>query len=160
MKASTSDPLKNDNRAAIFDAVKRFPGIHLAAVVERTDIASSTVRYHCRVLEEADLIKSETSRGRRQLFPLGIEREKLAAALADSSVADVLSAVRRLEPAKTTDIADELDRVPSTISHHLRRLRDEELVTRDRDECAVLTRLNPDVRDALEGRDIREHDDS
>lgn len=78
---------------------------------------------------------------------------ELAAALEDDSAATVLDAVARLEPASVSKLANDVDRAPSTVSHHLSRLESADLVDRTRNGQSVETRLAPDVRSILNSTD-------
>lgn len=152
------DPLDSEVRRAIYGHVRDSPGTYPAAVVEATGVTLSTVRYHLRVLGEAGLVEEEAIGGRRRLYPAGSDRRALAAAMADEATASVLRALARSGPATVSELADRVDRAPSTLSHHLSRLEDEGLVVRERDGVAVVTRLAPAVRaelDAREGSDDR-----
>lgn len=146
----TSNPLDNEVRSDVFRAITDSPGAYVAAVADETDIPRSTVRYHVRVLEREGLVFGEKIRGRQRYFPSDDDTPALTAALADNTVANVLYAVARTEPATTSELAVELDRAPSTVSHHLSRLDDDGLVERERDGGSVLTRLAPEVRHRLD----------
>lgn len=144
-----SSPLDNEVRNEVFRAITASPGAYVAAVADETDIPRSTVRYHVRVLERESLVFSEKIRGKQRYFPIDDDHPTLTAALADDTVATVMSAVAWTEPATTSELAAELDRAPSTVSHHLSRLEEDGLVERERDGGAVLTRIAPEISHRL-----------
>lgn len=145
-----SDLLDNEVRSTVFGAITDSPGVYVAAVADETDVPRSTVRYHVRVLERAGLVFGEKIRGKQRYFPSHDDDPALTAALADDVLADVLRTIARVEPASTSELATELDRAPSTVSHHVSRLAEDGLVERERDGSAVLTRLADDVRYRIE----------
>jgi len=145
-----SDPLQNETRAAVFETIEDAPGAHLSRVSDDADVARSTVRYHVRVLEEEGLVTSAKVRSKRRFYPARTEDVELAAAVEDDATAAVLDAVRRLEPASGSAVADAVDRDASTVSHHLSRLAESGLVERERDGPAVENSLAPAVRAALD----------
>ena len=149
---ASPDPLGHDLRADIHAVVTGSPGVSRAEVVDRTGSTESTVRYHGTVLVQEGLLQRATLWGELRYYPAEVDADdfELAAALQDETLAGVVDAVARHEPATGTAIADELDRAPSTVSHHLSRLADAGLVDRERDGEAVLTSLSSDVRDALD----------
>jgi DNA-binding transcriptional ArsR family regulator len=149
----SSDPLQNDTRAAIYEQVHATPGIYHARLAEETDVAVETVRYHCRVLAEEGLVEPRKHRGKRRLYPVSLNEgdPELAAAIADSAAADVLSAVERLEPATLSAVAEAVDCAPSTVAYHLDRLEEDGLLSRERDGGAVQVRLRRSTRSALDG---------
>jgi len=144
-----SDPLENDNRAAIVEAVEETPGINLTSLVEETGLAESTARYHLRVLEHEDLLKSAKVRGCRRFVPATDDDVELAAALEEEATKGVLRALFEHGPVTGTTLSDVLDRDPSTVSHHLSRLAEAGLVERERDGPALLNSLSPETREAF-----------
>jgi DNA-binding MarR family transcriptional regulator len=134
------------------------PGLSLSAAADRLSAAASTVRYHVRVLEREGLLETRKVRGNRVLLPAdrlagpdaGVADPALSAALEDDARRDVLVAVSRAEPASVSELAGELDRARSTVSHHLQRLAADGLVDREREGRAVLSSLTPAARSAVE----------
>lgn len=145
-----SDPLENELRENVYKTITASPGIYIAKLSNETTIHRSTVRYHVRVLEEEGLVSETVLQGKHRLYPAEQNNLSLIAALDEEATAAVLQALLRLEPASVSLLADDLDRAPSTVSHHLTRLADEGLVTRERDRNTVCTRLLPHVRETLQ----------
>ncbi len=71
----------------------------------------------------------------------------------------MLDAVARREPASVGELADELGRDPSTVTHHLKRLEEDGLVERERDGRAVVNRLSPEAKTAFSGQPVASADD-
>jgi DNA-binding transcriptional ArsR family regulator len=63
----------------------------------------------------------------------------------DEATANVIAALSRLGPVSVSDLADNLDRDPSTVTHHLQRLADNDIVVRERDGRTVMNRLSSDI---------------
>lgn len=146
------DPgFENERREAIYREVAESPGRYIAALATSTGIPESTVRYHVRVLEDEGLVRSALIRGKRHCYLPGTDRwvATLEAALDDDSTAPFIGAIARLEPATVTTLAEAVDVAPSTASHHLERLANEDLVERERTGQSVVTRLDADVRTYL-----------
>lgn len=148
-KYDGSDPLQHEDRARLLDVIESQPGTYLTAVAEETDLPMSTARHHLRILEREGLVERATLRGKRRLFPAHAESQALAAALADEATAAVLEALARIGPCSTSELAEELDRDPSTMSHHLQRLAADDLVVRERDGRAQVASLAPEVAEVL-----------
>lgn len=146
-----ADALSHETRERLFETVVDTPGIHLAGLADAVGEPLSTVRYHSRVLQSDGLIDAEKHRGYKRLFPVtadGADRP-LHTALASEAKRSVLLSVARMEPVSVTNVAQELDRAPSTVSHHLTQLETDGLVVRERDGETVVTRLVPSVRSEL-----------
>lgn len=143
------DPLENDVRRRLYEAVEDEPGTYVAALVESTGVPRSTARYHLRVLEREGLVERASIRGKHRVAPAGADL-RLRAALADEPTRAVLEAVARFEPVSVGGLAEEVDRAPSTVSHHLGRLAEDDLVDRTRDGRQVRITLAPRARTSFE----------
>lgn len=145
-----SDPLEHDARADVFEVVEETPGAYLSEVAKQADLPLSTARHHVRVLEREELLTGAKVRGKRRFYPAYTGDIELAAALNDESTAVVLDALSRLGGASVSELADELGRDPSTVTHHLQRLAEDDIVVREREGRAVINRLSAEARTALE----------
>lgn len=145
-----SDPLEHEVRGRMFEVVKRSPGAYLSELSEQAGVPLSTARHHVRVLEREGLLASAKVRGRRRFYPGGREDLALAAALNDGATAGVLDALARIGPSSVSALAEELDRDPSTVTHHLTRLEEDGIVLRERDGRAIVNRLAPEAAAALD----------
>lgn len=145
-----SDPLEHEGRERLHERVRAEPGVHLSAVSESADLPLSTARYHLRVLEHEGLVRGVKLRGKRRYFPPDVEAEALVAALAYDATGTMLRSLVREGPGSVSELADRLDRDPSTVSHHLDRLADDGLVEREREGAAVVSTAVPAVEAAVE----------
>ncbi|QSW99312.1 winged helix-turn-helix transcriptional regulator [Haloterrigena alkaliphila] len=154
-----SDPLENDRRRAVYETIAADPGCYLSQVSDRSDVALSTVRHHVRVLEEEGLVTSAKLNGKRRYYldadgnrpgeGTDVADAELHAALAEPAKRGVLETLAELGSAPNGRLADELERDPSTVSHHLSALEDDELVVREKDGRAMVNELAPDVEATL-----------
>ncbi|WP_178915111.1 ArsR family transcriptional regulator [Natronomonas gomsonensis] len=145
-----SDPLEHEARERVYEIVNESPGSYLSEVSEEADLPLSTTRHHVRVLEREDLVSGAKLRGKRRFYPAYAEGVELAAALNDDSTASIIDAIARLGSASVSDLAGELGRDPSTITHHLQRLEEDGIISREREGRAVMNKLSVEARTALE----------
>ena len=145
-----SDPLEHEARERVYEIVNEAPGSYLSEVSEEADLPLSTTRHHVRVLEREDLVSGAKLRGKRRFYPAYAEGIELAAALNDDSTASIIDAIARLGSASVSDLASELGRDPSTITHHLQRLEEDDIIAREREGRAVMNKLSAEARTALE----------
>jgi len=148
---SDDDPLEHETRERLYEYIRSSPGSYLAEISEETDVPMQTARYHLRILDFENLVDHESIRGRRRYVPLGTDCAALDAALNDDSTAAIIRTLDSEGPGSVSGLADRLDRDPSTISHHLDRLAENDLVERERDGRAVVNRLTSDAERALGG---------
>lgn len=144
-----SDPLEHDARESVYDLVQQRPGAYLSEVSEGADLPLSTARHHVRVLEQEDLVTAAKVRGKRRFYPAYTSGVEVDAALNDDATAAILDAIARLGAASVSDLAEAVEKDPSTISHHLQRLETDDLIVREREGRAVMNRLSPVARTAL-----------
>ncbi|WP_267642126.1 winged helix-turn-helix transcriptional regulator [Haloarchaeobius amylolyticus] len=144
-----SDPLAHEDRARIHRVVTDAPGVYLSAISDASDVPLSTVRHHVRILEEEGLVTSVKLEGKRRYFPADTEDRELHAALASPPRAAIIERLAAEGGALVGELAEALDRDPSTLSHHLGRLEDAGLVERERDGRSVVNRLTPTAREGL-----------
>lgn len=144
-----SDPLDNEVRREVYEAVRQSPGDYLAGIAAGLEATVSTVRYHVRVLEDEGLVRTATVRGKHRVYPAATADPEVAAALNDESTARVIAAVHRHEPISVSSLADELDRARSTVSYHLARLEDDAVLSREREGESVSVTLTATTRESL-----------
>ncbi|WP_254764557.1 winged helix-turn-helix transcriptional regulator [Natrinema marinum] len=147
-KYDDSDPLEHDRRRAVYEVIEREPGCYLSRVSDRADIPLSTVRHHVRILEDEGLVTGIKVNGKRRYFRDADDAE-LRAALAEPAKRAVLETLADLGRVPNGRLADELERDPSTVSHHLSALAEDDLVVREKDGRSVVNELPPRVEATL-----------
>ncbi|WP_254821181.1 helix-turn-helix domain-containing protein [Haloglomus halophilum] len=145
-----SDPLELDARRHVYEAISDQPGEPITAVSDRADVNLSTARHHVKVLEREGLVATGRVRNCERFYPAGTDDLELAAAMADECTADILDALVRLEPASVSGLAEAVDRSPSTVTHHLQKLEDDDIVVRERNGRSVENKLSAAARAALD----------
>lgn len=146
-----SDPLEHETRTRIDDHVSDAPGIPLSDLADRLETPLSTVRYHVKILERERYLTSRKHQGHRRLYPMEAEtgNAELAAAMDNESTATIVESIARQGQATVGDIVDDVGTTYSTVSHHLSRLADAGVVTKEKDGRCTVSRLAPAARTAL-----------
>lgn len=147
---SDDDPLEHEARKRLYETIESSPGSYLAEISEQADVPKQTARYHLRILAFENLVSQESIRGRQRYFPVGSEWAELEAALNDESTAAIIESLNRDGPDSVSGLAERLGKDPSTVSHHLDRLAEDGLVTRERDGRAVTNKLSTRTEQALD----------
>lgn len=145
-----SDPLDHGSRRALYERVRDSPGAYLSSLADETGLPLATARYHLRVLERERLIHGAKIGGKRRFFPLGTDDPEAIAAVTDDATGRVLGALARRGPSSVSALAADLDRDPSTVTHHLSGLEAAALVERRREGRSVISRLTPAARELLD----------
>lgn len=141
-----SDPLDHEVRASIDEFITQSPGSYLSEIAASVNVNLTTTRYHLDVLEDEGHVTRAHVRGKRRYYPGHQNEVHLIAAFNDEATAAVLSTLATLEVASGVQLADELDRDASTISHHLSRLEQAGLIKREREGRRIVNRVDPDTQ--------------
>lgn len=77
------EALKNPQRAMLFGFIKGNPGVHLKKLSEEFHMKTSSILWHIRKLECAELVRSERANGFRVFYPAegGVEVKKVGRAV-------------------------------------------------------------------------------
>lgn len=143
-----SDPLDNDVRARLYEAVRESPGTFPTALAERLDVHRSTARYHLRVLARTGLVTEHAVDGRRRYVATdSTAAERVLASFDEgTTAAKVIEVLATEGTASVSDVAAAVDRSPGTVTYHLDRLEESGAVVRERDGQAVENRLTAEIR--------------
>lgn len=137
-----------DSRREIYQVVAANPGIHFRELLDRLDYAQGTVQYHLRDLRAEGLIEEADDGKFTRYYPAGefdeIDRAVISA-LRREYARRIVAHLAADGPLTTSELAERLDRSPSTVSWHLSKLTEAELVETERDGRAVYYSLiDPD----------------
>lgn len=137
---SPKDALKNPQRAMLYGFVRGNPGVHLKKLSEEFAMKTSSILWHMRKLEAAELVHSERANGFRVFYPVegGIEVKRVSravTALQNGNARALFEAVDGKPGQATTELSERLGIHVGTVRWHLRKLREfglvEELVRDD-----------------------------
>jgi len=150
------DPLVHPLRGTLYDRIQTEPGTYLSALADATETPLGTVRYHLKILEFEGLVTRADLNGRRRYYPLDVEPGVIETLLEDSAALAVLEELAT-SAATVGELADRVDRDPSTITHHTTRLADMGLVERERDGRTTRNRLTDEGRAAVRSARTTSH---
>lgn len=152
-RISRDELLENDTRRAIYDLVVEEPGMTAAEASERLDVHYRTARHHLGKLAEFGRVVGKRIQGRIRYFEnherYGRIQKKVISCLESETKREVLLEIARSGAIRSGEVADRVDVAPSTASHHLGDLQEEELVSGRRQGRSVLYRLEDGVLPAL-----------
>jgi len=149
--SSRSETPEHACRRELIAFVESSPGVTLSTASKRLDTPRSTVRYHVRVLARADELAVPTILGRRRLF-LPYEVSAVLAALNDDGTRPIVTVLATRGAVTVSELAVALDKAHSTVSYHLNRLEEADVVERERDTNHVYSRLTDEARETLRQR--------
>lgn len=130
---SPKEALRNPQRAMLYGFVRGHPGVHLKQLSEEFAMKTSSILWHVRKLEGAELVRSERANGYRVFYPVegGIEVRKVSraiTALQNGNARSLFEAVEHKPGASPLELSNALHIHAGTIRWHLRKLREYGLV--------------------------------
>ncbi len=137
---SPKEALKNPQRAMLYGFVRGNPGVHLKKLSDEFAMKTSSILWHIRKLESAELVRSERANGFRVFYPVegGIEIRRVSRALTalqNLNARTLFEAVDGRPGQSVGELAERLRIHAGTVRWHLHKLRDfglvEELVRDD-----------------------------
>ena len=122
-RADTS-ALDIDSRRRIFELIQRTPGAHLREVQRAVELPYSTVEYHLRALERAELIRSVEDGNLKRHFAadMPVPDRALLGLLRRKRIRAVVVALLEGGELSHQDLAAAAGLKPPTLSYHLPRL--------------------------------------
>ncbi len=159
---SPKEALANPQRAMLYGFVRATPGVHLKQLSEEFGMKTSSILWHIRKLESAELVKSERVNGFRVFYPVegGVEIRQVSRALAalqNDNALHIYQYVERHPGTPASAMAEQLSLHGGTARWHLRKLRDhgllDELVQSDGSRFYP-TPLGNRALEAREGRPV------
>jgi len=129
------------SRRAIYQYVADNPGVNFRTLLDNLDYAQGTLQYHLRWLADEALIEVSDDGQYTRYYP---------ATEFDEADRTVMNALRREYsrrilahlladgPLTTSELSDRIDKAQSTVSWHLSKLAEADLVTKERDGRRVI----------------------
>lgn len=125
-----------ETRTTIATEIKRHPGIHFSGLVRRLNLAPGQVQYHLRRLQGDDTVVVEELYGKTHYYPPGYDpwERRAVALLRRETAGGIVAYLLANGSTRPATVAADLDIARSTLSWHLDRLEDQELVSKRRDD--------------------------
>ena len=127
---SPKEALKNPQRAMLYGFVRGNPGVHLKKLSEEFAMKTSSILWHIRKLECAELVRSERANGFRVFYPVegGIEMKRVSRAITALQNPNARALFESLERSRggvaPAQLAMRLGIHAGTVRWHLRKLRE------------------------------------
>lgn len=121
------DALELKNREKIYKYVYKYPGLHLREILRGLDLSEGTIRYHLEFLEKNNLITKRRNGRYVRFYPSNKidNNEKLILnLLRNKKTRDILIYILVKTSASRNKLSEELEKDPSTIYYHLKKLLD------------------------------------
>ena len=120
-------------RHEIYDFILNNQGMHLSEICRNLDMAKTTLRYHLKCLEKQDLISAQYKGYKRYYIPkrIGTKEKKLLNLIREEIPRGIFLMLLFQTACSQVELSEALKKHPSTISFHLNKLIEADII-----ECA------------------------
>jgi len=129
--ADEEEILESETRNNIYQFILNYPGVHFSEISRELKIPKSTLNYHINFLTKKELITSIDEERYMRFFvnkKIGIEDKKLLNILRKKQQRKIIMYLLINTGASQIELSRKLKRTPSTISEHLQKLLDSEII--------------------------------
>jgi predicted transcriptional regulator len=127
---SDNKVLELNLRRKIYGIVRDYAGSHFREIERRSKIATGTAKHHLDYLKKQGLIKMEKTGNNSRYFPRGFnaDNENIMGYLRQKSMRKIILEVFTNPGCIHEDIVKKVNLAPSTVSWHLKKLIDSNII--------------------------------
>jgi DNA-binding transcriptional ArsR family regulator len=119
-----------DTRVLLMKHIEKTPGIRYRELLRLTGLANGVLTYHLSALEKANVIKVDRESRITRYYPLGVSDKESAILkfIRHEPIREILLFILEHDMCTFSEIVDHIGKAPSTVSSHLKRLREAGIV--------------------------------
>ena len=123
-----------ETRRAVYDCITRFPGVHLREVQRKLDMPMGLLEFHLLFLEKNRLVSIQHEGHYKRYYPAksGIKNKALLSMLRQEIPRQIMVRLLESEVASHSDILQNFQISPSTLSFHLNKLVKARILNREK----------------------------
>ncbi|KLK88083.1 hypothetical protein SZ63_03165 [Methanoculleus sediminis] len=141
--------LEHETRTAIYDHIRAHPGIRLGTLAGDLGVNRGTLRYHLGKLQEFGMITAAAVEGRTGYFEnrqkYSVLEEKVLIHLKNPNTREILAILLAGGGASRRELAERLGITASSVSWHLRRLKNDGIVFQEKERGDARYSLSEDL---------------
>jgi DNA-binding transcriptional ArsR family regulator len=118
-------------RKKIYNLILQHPGLHERKISRRMNIPKTTLKYHLNFLKKRDLLTVKQTGRYHNYFvkeKVGIKDKKILCMLQKESYRKIMLYLLIKVVSNISDISEEINKHPSTVGIHLKKLLKEEII--------------------------------
>ena len=132
----------------ILETIRQNPGWHLRKIKQYMDIAMGTAQYHLDRLEKMGKITSTRNGPYKHYFPIGMFKEneqQIIKFLTQETTREIILFIMEDQNPSQTEIASRIKISSASISWHIRRLMDAQVIQESKDGKFRRYRMHPEI---------------
>ena len=122
-----------EKRRQIYNFILKYPGLHLRKLMRKLDLSEGTIKYHLKYLKKRGIIKTQSEDGYVRYYivnKIGNDQQKILHILRQEVPRNIILYLLLLSCASQIEISKSLEKHPTTIEFHLKKLRDMGIIER------------------------------
>jgi predicted transcriptional regulator len=129
--ALTTDPTTTDAKDLLLKHIEQTPGIRYRELLRLTGFVNGVLTYHLAALEKAKVIKVNRKSRTTRYYPVTISDSETAILkfIRHEPVRQILLFILEHEMCTFNEIVEYTGKAPSTVSKHLKRLKEAKIVS-------------------------------
>lgn len=127
------DILELENRRKILNFINDYPGLHIRDISRKIDIPYSTLEYHLNYLRKHNFVNVKTERNYKRYYitnKIGVKEKKILNFLRTETPRGIILLLLAYVTCSQTELSENLEKDPSTIYFHLKKLENMDIVER------------------------------
>jgi predicted transcriptional regulator len=136
-----------DTRALLLRNIEQNPGIRYRELLRRTGLANGVLSYHLSALEKSDVIKVHRQPRTTRYYPVTVSDKEynVLKFVRHKPVRQIMIFLLERDLCTFNEIVDHMQKAPSTVSLHLRRLREGGMISIRHGEYQHYSLTNKDI---------------
>lgn len=136
-----------DTRAVLLRSIEENPGIRYRELLRTTGLVNGVLSYHLSALERLDVIKVDRQPRTTRYYPVTISDQEynILKFVRHKPVRQIMLFLIENDSCTFNEIVDHMQKAPSTVSLHLRRLREGGMISIRYGEYQLYSLTNRDI---------------
>jgi predicted transcriptional regulator len=128
---TTEQEEEEDVKVLLVKHIEQTPGIRYRELLRLTGLVNGVLTHHLAVLEKANIIKVYRESRLTRYYPVGVSDKESAILkfVRHEPTREILLFILENETCTFNEIVDHTGKAPSTVSSHLKRLREADIVS-------------------------------
>ena len=144
----TVDVLTLEIRREIYNYIQQYPGLHFRDLQRKINIPKTTLLYHLRYLSKRELLTSKEDTRYTRYFTarkIGVKEKTLLSLIRQETPRQIILFLFLYPEHTREDISKEIGKSPSTISHHMKKLIELDVIEQNRKNHYYIYRIKNQI---------------
>jgi predicted transcriptional regulator len=136
-----------DIKLLLLEQIEHTPGIRYRELLRQTGLVNGVLTYHLAALEKANVIKVDRGLRITRYYPVNVSEKELAILkyVRHEPIRQIVLFILEHDMPTFNEIVDHTGKAPSTVSSHLKRLKEAGIVSVRYGECHLYRLVDRDL---------------